>query len=503
MRSPWITAVIAGGLAIGVLPVAAHAAGGTANAAGNPAAATGGTAAIEWGRCPELPPPANDSPAAGALECGTLAVPLDYRKPAGKTIDIAVSRLRSAEPDKRRGLLLLNPGGPGLAGRDLPVSLAARGAPEELLESYDLIGFDPRGIGRSNPVSCELSPEQLTSAFGTYADRPADVVRQAGNATTIARQCVAGGGDVLPHLTTRNTARDMDRIRGALGDRTISYFGTSYGTYLGAVYAELFPHRADRFLLDSAAGPEWIWREQFRVWGRGTEIRFPDFGKWAAARHHTYHLGRTIGEVRATYFRLANRLDAKPAGGVDGDMFRQLTRFSLYNDSAFAGLAKTWQGLARGDAGSMRAAAPPALNDNFVSGYLAVTCGDVSWPRSLAHYQHAVEHDRKRYPMVGGMTANITPCARWPLAPREAPTEITTGRRTNILILQNLRDPATVYSGGVQLRRELGDRARLVTVHEGGHGVYLGEGNACSDRLATRYLVDGAMPHRDRFCPAG
>ncbi|AXB48329.1 hypothetical protein A4R43_07145 [Amycolatopsis albispora] len=456
------------------------------------AAAAGETPEIEWGSCP--------SPSAPGLECGVLRVPVDYREPGGAQLEIAVSRLRSADPARRRGVLLVNPGGPGLAGLDLPAVIANRGVPRSLLDSYDLVGFDPRGIGRSAPVTCDLSPEQLTTAFGTYAHTPDDVVAQAGRATEIAEKCVAKGGDNLPHLTTRNTARDLDRIREALGERRISYFGTSYGTYLGVVYAELFPARTDRFLLDSAASPDLVWREQFRGWGPGTELRFPDFGAWAAARHETYRLGRTVDEVRATYFALAGRLDRTPIAGINGDVFRQLTRFQLYSDAAFPALAGIWQHLANGEAPPP--SGPPAPGDNFVAGYLAVTCGDVRWPTSLAHYQHAVRTDRARYPMVGAMTANVTPCARWPLAPREAPTEISGHGPARFLILQNLRDPATVYSSGVRLRAQLGGRARLVTVDEGGHGIYPGL-NPCADELATRWLVDGALPAGDQWCTSG
>ncbi|WP_158888159.1 hypothetical protein [Amycolatopsis anabasis] len=133
--------------------------------------------------------------AGGALECGTLDVPVDYRDPHGRTIELAVSRLRSTVPAKRRGVLLVNPGGPGVAGLDLPVVLAQRGAPASLLNWYDLIGFDPRGVGHSSPVSCGLSPEQRAVAFGTYAHGPADVAKQAGSAEEIANQCVATGGE--------------------------------------------------------------------------------------------------------------------------------------------------------------------------------------------------------------------------------------------------------------------------------------------------------------------
>ncbi|WP_158888158.1 alpha/beta hydrolase [Amycolatopsis anabasis] len=298
----------------------------------------------------------------------------------------------------------------------------------------------------------------------------------------------------------------MDQIRKALGEQRISYYGTSYGTYLGPVYARLFPGRGDRFLLDSAADPKMIWREQFRNWGLGTELRFPDFGKWAAARHGVYQLGRTADEVRGKYFELASALDAAPVGGVNGDMFRQLTRSKLYSDHEFPALAQLWQDLGRSGATApgaavATAASPPVPDDNFIAAHLAVTCGDVSWPRSLAHYQRAVRIDRQRFPMVGGMTANITPRARWPLAPREKPTEITGDGPENLLILQNLRDPATIYTGGVHLRQLLGDRTKLVSIDQGGHVVYPGN-NTCADDLATRFLVDGVVPIRDRFCSA-
>ncbi|WP_433271473.1 alpha/beta hydrolase [Actinosynnema sp. CS-041913] len=482
-------AVATGVLAVGAL-VAAPAAPG--HASGEPARVT-------WGTCPELPTGTRGSARAGDLECGTLDVPVDYRAPDRGTMSIAVSRLRSGDPARRRGVLLVNPGGPGVAGLDLPVAIAERNPPRGLLDSYDLIGFDPRGVGHSGGVTCALSSEQQTIAFGTYAHGPDDVAEQAGRVQDIAEQCVAHGGPNLPHLTTRNTARDIDRIRQALGERRISYFGTSYGTYLGAVYLALFPDRADRFLLDSAADPDMVWREQFRTWGRGAEVRFPDFARWAAARHDVHHLGRTPEAVREKYFELAGALDAAPVAGVTGDVFRQLTRLKLYRDEDFPSLAAIWQSLSSGDAAGVRSAQPP--DDGFLAAHLAVTCGDVAWPRSQEHYQRAVRTDRQRYPLVGALTANITPCARWPLAPLEEPTRIGGTGRAFVLILQNLRDPATVYAGGVALRGRLGERAALVTVDAGEHGVYL-SGNTCANRLATEHLVAASPPTRDRFCPA-
>lgn len=203
--------------------------------------------------------------------------------------------------------------------------------------------------------------------------------------------------------------------------------------------------------------------------------------------------------------KLAERLDDQPVAGTDGTVFRQLTRALLYSDDVFPQLAQTWQGLDRGDAAAVRKArgyaALPVLDENFFSATLAVQCGDVPWPTELSQYQRDVATDSKRYPLVGAMTANMTPCARWPLAPKEEPTRITDDGPSKALVLQNLRDPATIYTGGVQMRKQLGDRGRLVTVDQGGHGAYLA-GNACADNLTTQYLVNGTLPARDQYCSA-
>ncbi|MGH8186976.1 MAG: alpha/beta fold hydrolase, partial [Steroidobacteraceae bacterium] len=195
------------------------------------------------------------------MECGTLNVPLDYRNPNGRTIDIAVSRIKSSRPDLRRGVLLLNPGGPGAQGLDMPRAGLIL-FPQSVSTRYDLIGFDPRGIGRSNPVSCGLSALVTLQIFPPL-EQPGGFQATADFMRNAADACAAVSGDLLPFITTRNTARDMDRLRQALGEQKISYLGYSYGTYLGTVYAQLFPTRTDRFVLDSAVNPNAVWRTQF------------------------------------------------------------------------------------------------------------------------------------------------------------------------------------------------------------------------------------------------
>lgn len=506
---------------------------GTAAAGQPPSGAAGAAAAgaqrpdagsLDWGKCPDLGA-LEGTPQAAALQCATLTVPLDYDKPNGKTIELAISRLRSTAPDERRGVLLVNPGGPGGSGLPMPLQLAALGAPASLLDRYDLIGFDPRGVGHSSPVYCHFSASQLQKELPPYPEGPREVSAYEPVARGLGRQCAQSPDGPGPQINTANTARDMDRIRRALGEPKISYFGVSYGTYLGAVYASLFPERTDRVILDSSVGPDMVWHQEFRAWGASMELRFPDFAKWAAARDGTYELGQTPGQVRHTYFELAKRLDDSPVGPYNGSTFRQVTFNAMYGDESFPGLAQLWQALERSDqraavaaarkaglapgqranqeAGQKRSAAePPAALDNRASAQLGVVCNDAEWPSSMKRYQRDVARDRERFPMLGAMAAMPWACAFWPNAPEEPPVSITDDGPSNILILQNLRDPATIYAGGVDMRRALGDRARLVTVNQGGHGVYLFTQNACANNAATRFLVDGKRPATDTYCPA-
>ncbi|WP_163506822.1 alpha/beta hydrolase [Fodinicola acaciae] len=456
---------------------------------------------IDWGACP---PEIASQPGGSALQCGSVSVPLDYTKPAGPHISVAVSRL-AAPPEHRRGVLLLNPGGPGGPGLDMPLMIGQL-APASVLDSYDLIGFDPRGLGHSTAQTCALTTDQQMGLipYPRAGGFDADVAFQK----QVVKQCFDNSGAVLPYITTANTARDMDQIRTALGERKISYFGVSYGTYLGAVYSSLFPQNTDRVILDSSVGSQLIWRDEFRAWGPATELRFPDFAKWAAARNGAYELGATPAAVRATYFRLAAKLDKTPVGPYTGNVFRGQTRGGLYNDSQFASLAQLWQALDRADAATATAVAkraslatPPA--DDGAAVLTGVLCGDTAWPKDLSRYQADRERDAKRYPISGAMASNVWPCAFWPVPPKEPLVKIDADGPSNILILQNLRDPATIYSGGVQMRASFGDRARLVTVNQGGHGVYLFTQNACSTNLATQWLVNGTLPRHDQYCSAG
>ncbi|MFI6734902.1 alpha/beta hydrolase [Nonomuraea sp. NPDC050451] len=490
-----------------------------------PAVAEAGTAPPAWGECTMPPQPGIERDPR--QQCATLKVPLDYRAPRGRTIEITISRIATAQPGTRRGILLSNPGGPGDQGLDLPSALATV-LPPEVLDQYDLIGFDPRGIGHSTPVTCGIDPATPRSHVLPYPAPDGGIQRNVTFARTTAAACAEHSGDVLRFITTANTARDMDRIRAALGEPKLSYYGISYGTYLGSVYVSLFPGRSDRIVLDSAVNPGLVWRDMFRTWNEAVALRLPDFLTFAAERDAVYHLGATPDEVRRTYDRLTAALDERPLpnpGGpeIDGNALREITRSMLYLDIALPSLAEFWQALAEavstgsavdaaavarlarlGSAGGVtagdRAGTADVPADNRIAALYAVICDDAAWPRDVALHARQVAAARQAWPVTAGMPSNLWPCAAWPTRPVEPPVTVTGNGPRNVLILQNTRDPSTSLRSARGLRAALGRRAAMITVDQGGHGVF-GLGS-CADEATNTFLATGALPARDRFCPA-
>lgn len=478
-------------------------------------AETGHAPTIVWGACPPPPEGVIRDP---SQECGTLRVPMDYDDPAGRTIEIAVSRVRTAKPETRRGILLFNPGGPGGEGLDLSIEMAAV-LPQAVLDRYDLVGFDPRGVGRSTPISCGITVDLANLELVLpYPAPDGSITRNVAYARDTAAKCAARSGELLPHITTANTARDMDLIRRALGERKLSYFGVSYGTYLGAVYAELFKREADRIILDSAIDPETVWYDMWQTWNLGVATRFPDAARYAAERADKVGLGATVEAVTANYLALAKRLDQTPVNvpslgmTLNGNLLREVTRSGLYSDGQLPELVALWgevSGLVAGKPASatpalistlQRLTAPDAADvpdDNDVAMLYAIVCGDARWSRSVERYQRNTAESRQRWPLTAGMPSNIWPCA-FTKPPSEPTVKISDRGERNILILQNRRDPATPWETGLGLRRALGNRAAFVGVDAGGHVAY-GWGS-CADTASHAFMARGELPERDLYC---
>ncbi|MFF7551657.1 alpha/beta hydrolase [Streptomyces olivaceus] len=467
--------------------------------------ADAGEPKLDWGECTK-------DVAAPGVECTTLKVPLDYEKPDGKKIEIAVSRMASKNPDKRHGVLLTNSGGPGGQTLTMPATLKKIGVPQSVLDTYDIIGVDPRGVGHSTPVTCGLEATDHPSNIPTYARTGADVTTEAKRVAAVADKCgKSKTADILPYITTANTARDLDQVREALGESKVSYYGVSYGTYLGSVYTTLFPERSDRVFIDSVTGPGG-WDESFvRKFGEGFQNRFPDFAEFAAAQDEKYGLGATPEAVEKKYYEIAEKLDAEPSPeGYNGQVFRQVTFSSFYYDSELPNLAEIWKALdtdqpvptpsggAEGGATTGTSKDIPA--DNYLASQMHVICNDSNWSEDVATYARNVEEDRAKYPMFGAAGADITPCAFWPSEPVEPPVKITDEGPSNILMLHNLRDNATPLSGAREMRAALGDRARMVTADQGGHLAYKYLDNKCADAIVTKFLLTGERPEKDTAC---
>ncbi|MFB7665364.1 alpha/beta hydrolase [Kitasatospora sp. NPDC056138] len=458
--------------------------------------------AVSWGSCQS----AGLDP---RQRCATVPVPLDYSRPHGEQITLAVSRIPSERPDLRRGVLLMIPGGPGGSGIGGP-SDAVRRLPQAVRDAYDIVGFDPRGVGRSTPVSCDLTHEDLAMVnLRPWPAPDGGITRALDTERRIAAACAADGGPVLRSISTRNEARDIDRIRQALGERKLSTWGVSYGTYAGAVYATMFPQRTDRVVLDSNDDPdpsrvERGWLANFAV---GAEDRFPDFARFASAPGGAYRIAGTPQEVRQVFLDLADRLDREPIPWpganpeqLTGNVLRETMLESLYSDAGFPRLATLMLAALHGTELPAPGGPPDAVQQNTVAASVGTLCNDVSWPGPTADYQGAVTADRAAHPLTAGMPVDVMPCAFWPAPPAEAPTRITPDGPSNVLLVQNLRDPATPYRGALKLRAAFGTRARMVAVDSGGHDAYAANGNACGDRLVTEFLVDGHRPGRDVLC---
>ncbi|MCX4982480.1 alpha/beta hydrolase [Streptomyces sp. NBC_00572] len=485
-----------------LIALSVAAVGGLSLAGGGVAPAS--AAGLDWGVC---------DPAVKPLpgqQCAKLSVPLDYADPDGEQIQLAVSRIASTRPDVRRGTLMVIPGGPGSSGVQ---RLGQKGAAlaGEMGGAYDLVSFDPRGVGGSAKAHCGLAEaDRWMVTLRSWPGADGSIDDNVARSKRTAEACARTGGAMLRGLTTANQVRDLERLRQALGERKLSAWAVSYGTYVAASYAEKFPGRTDRWVLDSSNDPDpkRVARGWLEGTSRGVEDRFPDFAEWAS--HPDRGEGRLAQrpeDVRPLVLDLAARLDREPRPGttgvaLTGTMLLQALQQALYSDDFFPAFGRLVTDALDPDGSPvLPRELAGAMPDEAAAITVGVICNDVDWPReSVRGYRKAVAADRAAHPLTAGLSVNVTPCAYWKGGAVEKPVRITDRGPSNILMIQNLRDPSTPYSKGMGMRRALGDRARLVSVDHGGHGVYLGNGNACGDLAVTRFLKEGVRPAEDVLC---
>ncbi|MFJ8629717.1 alpha/beta hydrolase [Streptomyces sp. NPDC093568] len=432
------------------------------------------------------------------LQCASLKVPLDHSAPHGRQITLALSRVPHTAK-KYQGPLLVNPGGPGGSGLTL-AGFVASALPRAVAAQYDVIGFDPRGVGRSSPaLSCRpghFSPVRSDSVPSTWRIEQANLDR----AKSFARACAKKYADVLPYIDTVSAARDMDRIRVALGTRKINYFGYSYGTYLGAVYAKLHPGRVRRAALDSVVDPTGVWYEDNLAQDLAFDDRHRAFLAWVAKYDARYRLGTDPARVEDKWYAMRAELAKKPAGGKVGaaeleDTFLPGGYFNgywPYLAEAFAAyvtagktepLVKAYETLGASD----------ASDENGYSVYTAVQCRDAAWPRGWPRWR---ADNRAVYAKAPFMTWNNAwynaPCAFWPTDALR-PVDVANRKLPPVLLFQATHDAATPYQGAVTVHRRLARSSLVVERGGGNHAVTLG-GNACLDKHLAAYLRDGTVP---------
>lgn len=464
----------------------------------------------DWKTCAQGPDDAvgAELDRAGA-QCAELTVPLDHSRPGGRTITLALSRLPAADRAHRIGAMVLNSGGPGEPTLDMP--LRVRAAMKDAGTRYDLIGLDPRFVGRSTPLDCGWPVGLFLRSAGSTRAR---FDHQAAVQRDLAERCARRHADVLPYANTRDTARDIDLVRRALDERRISFLGYSYGAYLGAVYTQMFPGRTDRVVLDSAGDPS--------KWGpralQGTEDEaeraLHGWASWAARHHGAHGFGATPARVLATIDAIVDAAERRPLRvgrhEVDDQALPYLLSTGPGDDrpaarEAFASTVRTLLDAARG-----RPADPSPELDGLLSFVLteagsplagptaAITCGDRAAPRDPDVYWNDVQRSRARHPLFGPLKNNIWPCAFWPTTPRENPTRIA--NPTPALIVAATGDTATTYEGAKAMHRSLTGSRLLTLRNTTAHGIYGEYGNPCIDAKVNAYLTTATLPPTDQTC---
>jgi pimeloyl-ACP methyl ester carboxylesterase len=444
----------------------------------------------------------------GAL-CATIDVPLDYRDPSGKTIELAL--LKVPATGNAQGSLLVNPGGPGVSGTEY-----ARNADSyftaPVRRAFDIVGWDPRGVGDSTAVDCISNSQldQLIAADGT-PDTPAEVKQLVQMSRSFVAGCEKNSGDLLPHIGTVDSARDMDVIRSVLGERTLDYFGASYGTLLGATYADLFPKRVGQFVLDGALDPSIDSQQLDRIQAVGFETALDAFLRDCIARSGC-PVGPTVEDARTQIATLFAQADAQPlATGTDRPLTEALATtgvFSaLYNRQyGWPALRIALQRALTGDGSVLLHLADlyternpdGTFASNVNEAFPAISCTDEPTNLTLKRIERDSVAWQRQAPLFGEPFAwGQYTCSIWPL-PAKAPTPLTAKGAPPILVIGTTRDPATPYAWAVALAKQL-DSGVLLTRNGDGHTGY-NAGNSCIDTTVQLFLIDDVVPQDGKAC---
>ncbi|MGW5850851.1 alpha/beta hydrolase [Streptomyces sp. NPDC055254] len=446
-------------------------------------------------------------------QCATLDVPLDYAEPEGETIPIALIRAKARDQKNRIGSLVFNFGGPGASGITALTGTAQQY--EALRSRYDLVGFDPRGVGASAPVIC-ADDKQLDAYYAqdSSPDTPQKEKTLLDTNKAYRQACQKNSAEILPHVSTSDAARDLDRIRRALGDDKLHYMGFSYGTELGGVYAHLFPKNVGRAVFDAVVDPTKTPEQSALGQAEGFQLALDNFAQDCVDRGDACLLqGSTRQEIEANIIKLQKSLAAKPIPGI-GD--RQLTESAATSGIASALYSKdTWplleQGLdeAEGGQGQLLLRLSDALNGRDPSGRYsnigaantAVNCADSKQRYTLEQTKAKLPAFRAASPVFGDFLGwAMLSCTDWPVAGASDTVDVSAPGSAPILVIGNTGDPATPYEGAREMVERLGPGVGVGLTYKGeGHGAY-NSGDPCVQKAVHTYLLDGKPPAANTVC---
>jgi pimeloyl-ACP methyl ester carboxylesterase len=447
----------------------------------------------------------------GSAQCTEVTVPIDYEKPEGKTLQLAVRLYPAAGGGSERSLFV-NPGGPGGSALDYAASMA-RQLGSGVTDLYDVVGVDPRGVGRSTPLEC-LSD----SAFDAFTetdpdpDDPQEVTELRDSVTDLGAACREQSGELAAHVSTEEAARDMDVVRALLGRSQMDWFGASYGTQLGATYANLFPDRVGRMVLDGAVDPTESSIEAALGQTTGFQRAFDAYASACVAQDEC-PLGSSVVEARQAASDLLERLDAEPLP-TQGD--RDLTEgqafygmaLPLYNQQSWPVLTQALtQALQSGDGTTLLALSDAYFSrqsngrysENIGQVIYAVNCLDAGKTPTVKQVRAALPKFEAASPVFGrALGWGALGCTDWPIESEHPQQPVPAEGAAPILVVGTTRDPATPYESAVELADQLSSGV-LLTREGDGHTAY-NSGNTCITDAVDAYLVDGKVPKEGTIC---
>jgi pimeloyl-ACP methyl ester carboxylesterase len=463
---------------------------------------------------PELQPFYSQRPewrdCGDGFECARIEVPLDYAKPSGERIEISVIRLPAT--GDRIGSLLINPGGPG--GSGIAYARAARAMfTARIRARFDIVGFDPRGVGESTPIRC-MSSKELDSFIGLDAnpDTAAEVVALEKGSKRFAERCAARSRRLLPYVGTEYAARDMDVIRAVLGDTGLTYLGKSYGTFLGAWYADLFPKQVRALVLDGAVNPAVPALKANEVQAKGFEVALRAFIRDALTQRDNPFRSRTVGGALAEIDALLTRADQHglrndlPDGRVVTESWAVLGIVTpLYDRDAWPRLRKALRSAFAGNGTELLRLADILVERRRDGSYanqteanMAINCVDRPYPAKVDEYRKAAEKAAAAAPRFGAYVMwGSLPCAYWPVKPA-ATDPIRAVGAPPILVIGTTRDPATPYEWAKGLAATLASGV-LLGYDGDGHTAYRA-GSRCVDDIVDDYLISRRVPENGKVC---